>query len=210
MFYINYKVRQKLTLFLFFYSIYGFAQLYVKQGTVLTIGSSDALLSSQEKYHQIDASIQGEGTLVLNNTSVQQLTSLLPVLELPTLRIKNASLVKIQTALLLKNKLFLDRGVLQLSHTLTLPDPSSLVFAKTASILTSSLAFLSYKSELLHTDTVPLAAVPSMQFFYFEPNSPIPTDVVEYTVWCSDLRVPLQIIDYDIYIQQITPPPKVS
>lgn len=78
-------MRQNLTLLVFLSSLYGFAQFYVQKGTTLSFGSSEALLSSQETYNQIDASLLGEGTLLLNSTSEQQLTSSQAVLDIDNL-----------------------------------------------------------------------------------------------------------------------------
>ena len=138
-------MRQNLTLLVFLYSLYGFAQFYVQEGTTLSFGGSEVLVSSQETHNQINTSIVGEGALLLNSVSVQQLTSTKAVLKLPTLHIKNADLVQIKTALILKDRLLIDRGFLQLSHTLTLTDSRALVLGKTAKILTTPCAPLKYQ-----------------------------------------------------------------
>lgn len=199
-------MRRNLTFLLFLCSLCGFAQLYVQEGTVLILSSSDALLSSQETHQQINTALTGKGTLLLNSTSVQQLSSTQAILELPTLHIKNANLVSIQTALILKDQLILDRGVLQLTHTLILTDFSALVLGKTAGIHTTPYAQLRYTTQL--TDSLPLAGITATtKLLSVEPIlSPLSLVVVENTERSQFGMLPQ--MGYDAYFQRSTPPPK--
>lgn len=103
-------MRQNFTLFLVLFSLYGFAQLYVQEGTTLSLESPQAVLSSQESSNQINAPSLGEGALILNSASKQRLTSSQDVLELPTLHIENADLVQLQTAFNIQNQLHVAHG----------------------------------------------------------------------------------------------------
>jgi hypothetical protein len=200
-------MRQNLTLLVFLSSLYGFAQFYVQKGTTLSFGSSEALLSSQETYNQIDASLLGEGTLLLNSTSEQQLTSSQAVLELPTLHIKNADLVQIHTALILKDQLVLDRGFLQLSHTLTLTDSRALVLGETAGILTTPAGQLVYQTQF--SNTHPLVFLQAQTLLVcLEPNSPQTPDPKELDFIQRSYFGTLPQKGYEAYFQQSTPPPK--
>ena len=96
-------MRLKLTLLLCLSSLIGSAQFFVKEGTTLSFTTPETILSSQESLNQIEATIQGKGTLYLNSSSQQQLASTQTDLELPSLFIQNAHLVQIQTALQLQH-----------------------------------------------------------------------------------------------------------
>lgn len=202
------KVRQKLTLVLFLYSLYGFAQLYVKQGTVFSFGNSDVLFSSQEKYHQIDAPILGEGTLLLNSALTQQLASTQAALELPKLHVKNANLITIQTALFVKKKLTVNHGLLQLFDSLTLPDPSTLVVGETAGIVTTPYAQLHYISQKT-INTLPsfvLVVSATTQLSSLEPN-PLYFRTLQESIQDSRYGV-FSTSTYQTYFQIVIPPPK--
>lgn len=69
-------MRQNFTLLLFLCSLYGFTQFSVQEGTTLSLGSPEVVLSSQESLNKIDASLVGEGILLLNSAFAQQLTSI--------------------------------------------------------------------------------------------------------------------------------------
>jgi len=127
-------MRQNLTLFLFLCSLFGFAQLYVQEGETLSFGTSDALLSSQEHFHQIDAPILGKGTLVLNGLEPQSLESNQEVLEITNLTIQNADLIHINTPLRVAQHFTLQSGELHLEQPLYLPNPQALVLLGNSSL----------------------------------------------------------------------------
>ena len=200
-------MRQNLTLLVFLYSLYGFAQFYVQEGTTLSFGGSEVLVSSQETHNQINTSIVGEGALLLNSVSVQQLTSTKAVLKLPTLHIKNADLVQIKTALILKDRLLIDRGFLQLSHTLTLTDSRALVLGKTAKILTTPCAPLKYQRLL--TNGFPSEGIYAQtQLIYIKP---IPTESLFLIIDNNTQRSHFGMLPqkaYEAYFELNPRPPK--
>jgi hypothetical protein len=204
----KFTMRQNLTFLLFLYSLYGAAQLYVQQGTTLHLGSSDAILSSMEHVNQIDAPIEGTGTLVLNSLSEQQLTSTKAVLELPRLQLKNAQTVNLQTALFIKDQLILDRGVLHLTHTLILTDPTALVVGDSAGIHTSTDHFVQFHNTQLNNPIHLLAGTPS-QLLCVEP---VPVEPLSFVMLENTERSQFGTrsqTDYDSHFQSIKPPPKL-
>ena len=120
-------MRQILTLLVLLYSFYGFAQLYVSEGTTFSLETPQSVLSSQEALNQIDASILGEGTLYLNSTLAQELASTQELLDLPSFQLQNASLVFFKTALNIQNQLHIETGILTLSEDLTHTPPPELL-----------------------------------------------------------------------------------
>ena len=201
-------MRQNLTLLVFLSSLYGFAQFYVQKGTTLSFGSSEALLSSQETYNQIDASLLGEGTLLLKQyfrTAAHKFPSGFGTPQ--RCNIKNADLVQIHTALILKDQLVLDRGFLQLSHTLTLTDSRALVLGETAGILTTPAGQLVYQTQF--SNTHPLVFLQAQTLLVcLEPNSPQTPDPKELDFIQRSYFGTLPQKGYEAYFQQSTPPPK--
>ena len=200
-------MRQNLTPLFVLYSLFGFAQLYVQQGTILHLGSSDAILTSMEHVNHINASIEGTGTLVLNSMSVQQLTSTKAVLELPKLQLKNAHTVNIQTALFIKDQLILDRGILQLTHTLILTDPTALVVGDSAGIHTNTDYLVQFHSTQMNAPIHLFAGTP-LQLLCVEP---VPVELLSFVT--LENTEPSQFgtrsqTDYDLHFQNITPPPQ--
>ena len=200
-------MRQNLTLLLCLCSLYGSAQLFVQKGTTLSLKNPQAILSSQESINQIDAPIVGEGVLILNSSSAQQLTSTQAVLELPTLHIQNADLVQIQTTLNLQNQLGIDRGELILSHTLVLNDPKALVLGTDASISLSSNGQIVYKTQL--KESHPLVLHPTLLIKYTGPKTSqerLQTALI-LTPTTSNFGT-LANNGYTVYSKHSTPPPK--
>lgn len=199
-------MRQNLTLLVFFCSLYGFAQLYVQEGTTLSLGSSEAILSSQETLNKIDGPIIGEGTLLLNSSSAQQLTSSQVVLELPTLHIENAHDLHIDIALNIHNQLQVDSGQLTLSKDIQLPDPTALVLGEDASI-SKTQGQLVYHTQFSNTQPlVFLHTQPLLKFI--EPKTPpTPNSVVLDFIQRSNFG-PLTHTNYNWNFKPYTPPPK--
>ena len=128
-------MRQNFTfVLLLFCGFFGFAQLYVQQGATVGLGSSDAVITSQEQIHQIDTPIQGSGVLLLNGSHPQLLTSTQEVLEISNLALENAHLVRINTPLRVEQSLTVQSGVLNLEHPLYLSSPSALVLLENSAV----------------------------------------------------------------------------
>ena len=89
------------------------AQLYVKENTQIAV---KGVLTSQQEVNNIQASLQGEGTLVLDGDKQQLYTA--PGVWLHNLRITRATGVAINTPLHLRGDLVIDSGNLQLIYTL--------------------------------------------------------------------------------------------
>ena len=68
-------MRQIVTLLLFLSSLCGFSQLYVAEGAVFSIPSSELTFSSQESIKIKNSSVKGQGLLYFNGEVVQQLNS---------------------------------------------------------------------------------------------------------------------------------------
>ena len=149
-----------LSIVLLLCSFYGFAQLFVAEGTIVGLETSQSVLSSQESNNQIDASILGEGTLYLNSTLAQELTSAQEFLDLPSFQLQNASLVHIKTALNIRNQLRIETGVLTLSYDIILHSKAALVLGTNAHINTTTHGQLLYTTQF--ESSSPLAVVPSV------------------------------------------------
>ena len=139
-------MRQNLTLLFVLYSLCGAAQLYVQQGTTLNLGSSDAILSSQEQFHQIHAPIKGTGTLLLNSLGPQLLDSNQEVWEIPNLILQNAALVHINTPLRFLQHFTIQLGELHLEQPLFFPNPQALRLLGNSSI--QNIEFLVYDLQI--------------------------------------------------------------
>jgi len=200
-------MRQNFTLLLVLFSLYGFAQLYVQEGTTLSLGSPQAVLSSQESSNQINAPFLGEGALILNSASKQRLTSSQDVLELPTLHIENADLVQLQTAFNIQNQLHVAHGQLTLLHPITLPNPTSLVLGQSAGILTTPQGPLVYNTQFETSN--PLAFLNIQPFLQFiEPKTPPTTNSVVLDFIQRSNFVTFIHTNYNWNFKPYTPPPK--
>ena len=119
-------MRQNLTLFLFLYSLCGFAQLYVHQGIVLHLETPNSTLSIQEAEIHINSSIDGQGTLVFNSVGLQTLESTQEVLEIPNLILQNADRIRLHTPLRVAQHFTLQTGEHHLEQPLYLLNPQAL------------------------------------------------------------------------------------
>lgn len=124
-----------------------FAQFYVQQGVVLNLETPKTTLSVQEAQLHINAPIQGQGTLVLNSSELQTLSSTQSVLEVSKLSLEHAHLVNLNTALRIEQQLTLRSGVLYLTHPLYLTDQTALVLLNNSRI--QSEEFLNYDLQLI-------------------------------------------------------------
>lgn len=124
-----------------------FAQFYVQQGVVLNLEIPKTTLSVQEAQLHINAPIQGQGTLVLNSSELQTLSSTQSVLEVPSLSLEHAHLVNLNTALRIEQQLTLRSGVLYLTQPLYLTDQTALVLLNNSRI--QSEEFLNYDLQLI-------------------------------------------------------------
>lgn len=192
---------------LFLCSLSGFAQFYVTEGTLFSLQTSEIILSSQETLHQINAPVLGNGAIILNSTSKQQLTSTQAILELPTLHLKNANLVLIDTPLALQHQLLIDTGQLTLFHDLRVSDPTAIVLGTDASILLTSTAQVVYTTQietsnpLLVATTTTILKYTEPQRFQLRPKTAfIPTPT-------SNFGIPINT-DYTVYCKHSTPPPE--
>jgi len=139
-------MRQNLTLFFFFYSLYGFAQFYVHQGVVLYLETPNSTLSIQEREIQINSPIDGQGTLVFNSFGLQTLESTQEVLEIPNLFLQNADWIRIHTPLRVAQHFTLQSGELHLEQPLYLPNPQALELLGNSSF--QNIEFLVYDLQI--------------------------------------------------------------
>ena len=103
-------MRQIVTLLLFLSSLCGFSQLYVAEGAVFSIPSSESTFSSQESINIINSSVKGQGLLYFNGEVLQHLNSSETVLQIPNLQLKNADLMTIEMVLEIQHTLIIDSG----------------------------------------------------------------------------------------------------
>lgn len=142
---------------MFLCSLSGFAQFYVSEGTQFSLQTSKIILSSQETLHQINAPVLGNGAVILNSTSKQQLTSTQAILKLPTLHLKNANLVLIDTPLALQHQLLIDTGQLTLFYNLRVSDPTAIVLGTEASMFLTSNAQVVYTTQVETSNSLVVA-----------------------------------------------------
>ena len=218
-------MHQNLTTLFLFCSLYGATQLYIAEGTVISLGVSDtqadtlspqaklseepktthrALLSSQEFVNQINAPITGGGILYLNGMSTQTLSSTQPVLELPTLHLKNSDLVQIETILNIKNQMGIERGTLTLSHNLVLHSTTALVLGTDAKIHATANGQIVYKTQFQKSQ--PLAALLRMPLLKDTGLKTFQIYPKIYFVFKHSSN--LGIIAKDYFIQPLKPPPE--
>lgn len=200
-------MRPTAIIILFLCSLSGFAQFYVTDGTLFSLQTSETILSSQETLHQINASVLGNGAVILNSTSKQQLTSTQAILELPTLHIKNADLVQLQTDLHIQNQLHIDRGLLTLSNLLKLPDPSALRLGAQAFLYLMPQGQLLYDTQLVNAAPFAYALAQNVLVSLL-PISPQTPDSRELNVVQCSCFVRYAPKDYEAYFYIFKPPPK--
>ena len=181
------------------------AQFFVKQGTILSFTTPETILSSQESLNQIEASIHGKGTLYLNSSSQQQLTSTKTNLKLPSLFIQNAHLVQIQTSLEIQY-LEIENGQLQLNHPILLPHPEALKLGDTASVANNSKSQLLYSAQLQSSH--PLVLHNSHTLLKF--SSPLEFQLPPQTAFLyrTSNYKPIVNNGYSVHFKHATPPPK--
>ena len=153
-------MRQIVTLLLFLSSLCGFSQLYVAEGTVFSIPSSESTFSSQESINIINSSVKGQGLLYFNGEVLQHLNSSETVLQIPNLQLKNADLMTIEMVLEIQHTLIIDSGTLTLSKDLYLEDSAALQTFGEAAVLPSTCGQLVYKSQRI-SNHFPLVVCPS-------------------------------------------------
>ena len=204
----KFTVRQNLTFLLYFFSLYSFSQLYVQEGTTLSLGSPQAILSSQESINQIDSHILGEGTLYLNRTQDQKFRSTHTLLELPNLHIENAHFVQIETALHIHNQMFVDQGELILSHDLVLRNPSALVLGVDASLSFSAKGQLVYTTQFQESHPLAIQSIPLLKYTGPNTSQERPQAALITTATTSNFGS-LANLGYTVYFTHSTPPPKV-
>ena len=200
-------MRQNLTLLLFLCSLYGFAQLYVQEGTTLSLGSPQTVLSSQETLNKIDAPLRGKGTLFFNSTSAQQLTSSQVVLELPTLHIENADLIYIETVLNIYSQLEIDHGQLTLFYEVKLPDPLALVLGEDASIFPTTQGLLVYNTQFETSNPLVFLQAQTLLVSIETNTTQTPNFVVLDFMQTSNFGS-IAHNGYKVYFKYSTPPPK--
>ena len=194
---------------LFFYlgflvgNFQGYAQFYVSQNTFVHLESYQILLSSQERFNQLNAQFTGEGTLILNAAAAQILSSTQKKLVLPTLQLANANLVQINTNLNIQQLLKIEIGILTLTHRLVLKNKNALVLSEDIGILITT-GQLVYNTQLENSN--PLAITLTNFLKYKMPSIPQALPTVAYR-HISYFVTPLDK-DYPAFLKNSTPPPK--
>jgi len=125
----------------------GFAQFYVQEGTEVSLENPHSILSIQGNV-QINASIKGQGTLVLNGSFLQTLESTQNILVICNVMLENASLVHINTPLRVEHQFTICSGVLRLEHPLYLPNQAALVLLQNSAI--EPFGLLLYDLQIKH------------------------------------------------------------
>jgi hypothetical protein len=200
-------MRQNLTFLLMLCCLCSFAQFYVQQGTTLSFERSDALVSSQETLNQINTSISGKGTLLLNRSSDQLLTSTQAILKLPTLHLKNANLVLIDTPLALQHQLLIDTGQLTLFYNLRVSDPTAIVLGTEASMFLTSNAQVVYTTQVETSNSLVVATNLILLKYtrlktVLEFSKTVPAVAI---IFNFDTVV---FNEYDVFFKQSVPPPQ--
>ena len=201
-------MRQNLTLFLFLYSLCGFAQFYVHQDAVLHLKTPNSTLSIQEAEIHINSSIHGQGTLVFNRFGLQTLASTQEVLEIPNLILQNADWIRLHTPLRVAQHFTLQTGELHLEQPLYLPNPQALELLGNSSLQNIELLVLDHQ-QIDHT-----------QSHWVWTHSPISTYFTTQThqgLNCTEIPTTHQtnfgrfISTYKtLYFQNSTPPPEAK
>ena len=192
---------------LFLCSLSGFAQFYVTEGTLFSLQTSEIILSSQETLHQINAPVLGNGAIILNSTSKQQLTSTQAILELPTLHLKNANLVLIDTPLALQHQLLIDTRQLTLFYNLRVSDPTAIVLGTEASMFLTSNAQVVYTTQVETSNSL-LVATNLILLKYTRLKT-----VLEFSKTVQAVAIifnfdTVVFNEYDVFFKQSVPPPQ--
>ena len=192
---------------LFLCSLSGFAQFYVTEGTLFSLQTSEIILSSQETLHQINAPVLGNGAIILNSTSKQQLTSTQAILKLPTLHLKNANLVLIDTPLALQHQLLIDTGQLTLFYNLRVSDPTAIVLGTEASMFLTSNAQVVYTTQVETSNSLVVATNLILLKYtrlktVLEFSKTVPAVAI---IFNFDTVV---FNEYDVFFKQSVPPPQ--
>ena len=189
---------------LLFSSVAVWAQLYVQKGTVLSLGNTQTILSSQETLNQIEADIVGQGSFYLNKTTAQHLTSIKHLI-LPNLTITNANFIHLETPIEIRRQLVIETGILTLSHKLILTSQAAFVLGEGAGIDEITSGLLSYT----HTQLEPYnpVAITLTNFLkYSVPSIPQARPIVAYRhISCFGTLVSK---DDAASLKNSTPPPK--
>ena len=198
-------MHQNLTLLLFLCNFCGSAQLYVQEGTIFSLDTSETILSSQESTNQINAPINREGTLFLNSESNQQLLSTKKYLELPNLRIENSDYLYIGTALDIKNQLILESGQLKF-YDVALANPMALVLTENANVCLSVIGQLSYT----RTQLVEISHSLVLQQLKIVLKDMGSMDLLPFLVFRNNYNIDktIRLNEYKAYLKQLTHPPK--
>lgn len=138
---------------IFGFSSSAFAQFFVQHDAVLILQTPESTLSVQEAHLQINAPLQGQGTLILNSSGLQTLESTQRILALPNLSFEHANLVQLNTAFRVEQQITLHSGELLLEHSLYLRDQTALVVLNNSRI--QSKEFLVYDHQIT-TNNQPL------------------------------------------------------
>jgi hypothetical protein len=192
---------------LFLCSLSGFAQFYVSEGTQFSLQTSKTILSSQETLHQINAPVLGNGAVILNSTSKQQLTSTQAILKLPTLHLKNANLVLIDTPLALQHQLLIDTGQLTLFYNLRVSDPTAIVLGTEASMFLTSNAQVVYTTQVETSNSL-VVATNLILLKYTRLKT-----VLEFSKTVQAVAIifnfdTVVFNEYDVFFKQSVPPPQ--
>jgi len=189
---------------LLFSSVAAWAQFYVQKGTVLSLGNTQTILSSQETLNQIEADIVGQGSFYLNKTTAQHLTSIKHLI-LPNLTIANANFIYLETPIEITHQLVIETGILTLSHKLMLTSQADIILGQGAGIDQSTSKLLIFT----HTQIAPsnpLVIILTNFLKYKMPSIPqaLPTLAYRHISYFGTLVSK----DYPASLKNSTPPPK--
>ena len=200
-------MRYTISIVLILSSLYSYSQLYIASDTVFTLIGLETQLSSNESINIINTHIKGTGVFNLLGSSVQHLESSKGSLELPNLTIKYASLLDLNTALSINNKLVIENGKLYLSHNLTLSRPSALVLKGYSEVIETSNGTLMFMKNV--KERLLINAIATSVFYVSPKNSHNAQTFI--IVKLPFIKRPLQYIsDYMVSIKVTTPPPKLA
>ena len=198
-------MRQNSTLLFFLCSFLSFSQLYISEGTLFSLETPETLLSSQEVINQVDAPLYGQGVLFLNHSAAQQLRSTQTLLSLPNLRLANAALVRLETAIFIHNQLRINAGVLVLDQDIHLPSKALLVLGATASTQSQS-GQLRFRTQLDTNSALVWHTIPTLLKYTRPEGALSPPILVTCLSQASKFGYIAQC--YTAHIFSSTPPPK--
>jgi hypothetical protein len=175
---------------------------------VFSLPSSESTFNSQESINTINASVSGQGVLHLNGADIQHLKSSETVLQIPSLRLKNADLVSIETLLELKHDLMIESGTLILSKDLYLQDAAALQLSNDGAVVPTPSGQLIYKSQITENHSPLAVVVPSLAQPFETPT----IHTIEATQWLSLPLSKIESIAFYFYqtpyMNLSTPPPE--